>query len=44
MQKGKLLKTSTFLCVFYLLDPRSSSDEALFIPAGEEESPPNGEE
>lgn len=26
-----------------LLDPRSSSDEALFIPAEEEESP-NGEE
>lgn len=32
---------STFLCkcVFYLLDPRSSSDEALVKPAEEEESP-----
>lgn len=35
---------STQFCVFYLLDPRSSSDEALFIPAGAPEASPRGEE
>ena len=27
------------LCASYLPDPRSSSDEVLLVPAGEEESP-----
>lgn len=31
-------------CVFYLLDPRSSSDEALFIAAGTPEASPSEEE
>lgn len=33
-----------FFSAFYLLDPRSSSDEALFIPAGAPEESPRGEE
>lgn len=36
--------TSAHFCAFYLLDPRSSSDEALFIPAGAPEASPRGEE
>lgn len=47
VQKGELLSASKFQYVFlcvYLLDPRSSSDEALFIPAGALGESPSGEE